>query len=125
MVAAASSGLTPEGFFAGSPAGRRILTAVQRVVAGLGEVTVRVSKSQVAFRRRTGFAFLWRPGQYVRSEVPAVLAIALARQVDSDRIKAVAHPSPRVWMHHLELHHPGEVDDQVAAWLAEAYAGAG
>jgi hypothetical protein len=37
----------------------------------------------------------------------------------------VVHPSPNVWMHHLELHEPSEIDDQVRGWLEEAYANAG
>jgi hypothetical protein len=86
---------------------------------------VRVTTSQIAFRRRRGFAYVWRPGQYVASEVPAVLSIALPREVSSDRFKSVAHPSPHVWMHHLELSDSSQIDDEVRSWLAEAYENAG
>ena len=55
-----------------------------------------MSRSQVAFRRRRGFAYLWRPAQYVRSDVPAVLSLALPRELVSDRFKEVVHPSARV-----------------------------
>ena len=48
-----------------------------RAVRALGPVEVRVSRSQVAFRRRRGFAYVWRPGRYVRSAVPAVLSVVL------------------------------------------------
>lgn len=82
------------------------------------------AKSQVAFRRRRGFAYVWRPGQYVGSDVPAVLSIALPHEVSSGRFKSVVHPSPTVWMHHLELHDVTEVDDQVRGWLVEAHAAA-
>ena len=98
---------------------------VQRVLSTVGEVSVSVSKSQVAFRRRKGFAYVWRPGQYLHSQVPAVLSIALPLEVRSARFKEVVHPSPNVWMHHLELHEPSEIDDQVRGWLEEAYANAG
>ena len=118
-------GWTAESFFEGHPHGLLVFRAVEQLVRGLGPVEVRVSRSQIAFRRRTGFAFVWRPGQYVRSEVPAVLSIALPRRVHSSRFKQVAHPSSRVWMHHLELPGPDQVDDEVRAWLAEAYADAG
>lgn len=110
-----------EEFFGGHPAGRAVAAAVTRVVDALGPHEVRVSRSQVAFHRRTGFAYLWRPGQYVSSEVPAVLSIALPREVASPRWKEVVQPSARVWMHHLELRTPLEVDDEVRAWLVEAY----
>ncbi|WP_043497657.1 DUF5655 domain-containing protein [Georgenia sp. SUBG003] len=94
-------------------------------VAGLGPHEVRVSRSQIAFRRRRGFAFLWRPAQYVRSDFPAVLSIALPQAETSHRFKEVVHPSGRVWMHHLELDDVAQVDDEVAGWLARAYDAAG
>lgn len=79
----------------------------------------------MAFRRRKGFAYLWRPGMYVKSEVPAVLSIGLPHEVRSSRFKSVVHPSPGVWMHHLELRGTDDLDDDVRGWLAEAYANAG
>ena len=57
--------------------------------------------------------------------MPAVLSVALSRRVESVRVKQVVQPSPRVWMHHLELASPDEVDDEVAGWLREAWAEAG
>lgn len=114
-------GRTPEDFFAGHPEGLALYTAVAEAIAALGEVTIRVSTSQIAFRRRKGFAYVWQPGQYVRSDVPAVLSLALPRRIDSERFTQVAHPAPRVWMHHLELHHVDQVDVEVRGWLREAY----
>lgn len=98
---------------------------MQRVVHGLGEVSEATTKSQVAFRRRRGFAYLWRPGQYVASDVPLVVSVALPRDVRSARIKEVVQPSTGVWMHHVELRDAAEVDHEVAEWLAEAHAAAG
>lgn len=113
------------GFFAGYPDGLAVCGAVQEAVGRIGDATTRVSKSQVAFRRRRGFAYLWRPGQYISSDVPAVLSIVLPFEVRSDRFKEVVHPSAKVWMHHLELHAPSDVDGQVQEWLTEAYLSAG
>jgi hypothetical protein len=115
----------PEELFAGFPDSLAICTRVASVVAEIGDATVAVSKSQVAFKRRRGFAYVWRPGQYVSSHVPAVLSIALPHEVTSGRWKEVVHPSPRVWMHHLELRTPADVDDEVRGWLREAYAETG
>ena len=56
-------------------------------------MSVAVTKSQVTFRRRKAFAFVWRPGQYVSSGVPAVLSIAMPHEVTSDRFKEIAHPA--------------------------------
>ena len=115
----------PEDLFDGFPRSLAVCRAVERAVSSIGDASVVVSKSQVAFRRRRGFAYVWRPGQYVDSDVPAVLSLALAHEVVSDRFKEVVHPSTHVWMHHLELDDAAEVDDQVRAWLREAYAAAG
>ena len=116
---------TPDELFTGFPESLAVYRAVADAVAELGEADVAVSKSQVAFKRTRGFAYVWRPGQYVSSDVPAVLSIALSHEVTSARWKEVVHPSPRTWMHHLELRTAAEVDDEARAWLREAYDEAG
>ncbi|MFJ5956439.1 DUF5655 domain-containing protein [Paenarthrobacter sp. NPDC092416] len=112
-------------FFEGSAQGLAICRTVFDVVSAFGPFTVRVSKSQVSLRRHRGFAYLWRPGKYVHSTVPAVLALALPCNLGSARFKEVSHPSPSMWMHHLELHDPSMVDAEVAEWLREAFDSAG
>lgn len=90
--------------------------SVLDATSGIGPVEVRTTKSQVAFRLQRGFAYVWRPGQYLeRPGAEAVLSIALGRRVDLPRFKEVAHPASTVWTHHLELHEPGDV-----AWLRQA-----
>lgn len=49
------------------------------MASSLGPMDIRVSKSQIAFRRRRGFAYLWRPGTYVRSDILLVLSLPLPR----------------------------------------------
>ena len=112
---------SPEDLFDGYPNCLAICRRVQQVLSAFGEVSVAVSKSQVSFRRGKAFAFVWRPGQYVSSGVPAVLSIALPYEVESERFKEIAHPAKTVWMHHLELRAVCEVDDQVCGWLTDAY----
>jgi hypothetical protein len=116
----------PEDVFAGHPDALALFEAVRDVVEALGPVETRVSRTQVAFRRRRGFAYVWRPGMWLRRPAAeAVLSIALGERIDSSRFKEVVHPSPQVWMHHLELNDPGELDEDVEAWLARAYDEAG
>jgi hypothetical protein len=99
---------------------------VRAIVDRLGPFDVRVSKSQVAFRRRRGFAYLWMPGKYLRKPTAeVVLSIALGRLDESRRFKEVVHPAPAHWMHHLEIHGLGDVDEEVADWLREAAERAG
>ncbi|MGZ5399612.1 MAG: DUF5655 domain-containing protein [Nocardioides sp.] len=111
---------TPETYFGDHAVG---LETYGRVHAALlsthPDVTVRVSRSQVAFRRRRVFAYLWLPGRYLRRPAAGVvLSIALHHRLTSARFKEVVHPGP--WMHHLEIAAPAEVDEEVLGWLALA-----
>ena len=102
MPRGVSGDSTPEQVFSGSPRGLDLFHAVERLLAAPTPPAVRATKSQVAFRAKRGFAYVWWPGRYVDSEVPVVLSSALPRRIESVRFKAIAHPSPGVWMHHLD-----------------------
>jgi hypothetical protein len=113
-------------FFAGQPLGLAAYERVRSIVEGFGPVEVRVSKSQVAFRRRRGFAYLWMPGVYLANPAAeVVLSIALRRRIESPRWKEVVRPASTTWMHHLEIRDVAELDDEVAGWLRAAAEGAG
>jgi hypothetical protein len=115
-----------EDFFAGHPLGVSVLHKLRSVLSDLGDVQVRVSKSQIAFRRKRGFAYLWMPSTYLRRPAAeVVLSIALGRHDESSRFKQVAHPTPKHWIHHLELHDAADIDGEVAAWMREAAERAG
>ena len=122
-----AGGLTPDEFFAGrDPAAPAIFAAVRAVVEALGPCEMRVTRSQIAFRRRTTFAMVWQPAMYLRrAGVPLVLTVGLRRRDLSPRWKEVVEPAPYRYTHHLELHSPAEVDEEVCAWLREAWELAG
>jgi hypothetical protein len=112
---------TPEDFFDGHPLGLAILEGVRSILDRFGPYDVRVSKSQIAFRRRRGFAYLWVPSQYLaKTDAEAVLSIALDRRDPSPRFKEVVNSAPGHWMHHVELNGLDDLDDEVEAWLREA-----
>jgi hypothetical protein len=112
-------------FFEGGELGLACHERVRSIVERDGPVVVRIGRSQVAFRRRRGFAYLWRPGRWLaKPGAEVVLSIALPSRVESPRWKQVAHPSPRTWMHHLELRSVDELDAEVERWLMEAAASA-
>lgn len=128
--AAQPNSRTPEwsidAYFEGHPASRELFDAVASRIAELADTTLQASKSQVAFRRQRAFAWVWRPDDYLHGHhAPLVLSLDLPRRDNSPRWKEVVEPRPGRFMHHLELRAPAEVDDQVAAWLAEAWAAAG
>jgi hypothetical protein len=72
------------------------------------------------------FAYLWAPGRHLRNpDADIVLSIVLGRDDASERFKEVAHPSPKHWIHHLEIHQLSDIDEEVSVWLAEAAERAG
>ena len=63
--------------FAGHDDALAILERVLALIDALGPVELRVGRSQIAFRWRRGFAYLWRPAQHLGHGAPAVLSIAV------------------------------------------------
>ena len=111
----------PEAFLEGLPLGLDVLARLRAALGDVPGVTLRTSKSQIAFRRRRSFAWLWLPGQYLRKPAAdLVLSIGLGRRVSSSRWKEVAHPAAAHWIHHLEIRAPAEIDAEVLEWLHEA-----
>ncbi|MDQ0678405.1 hypothetical protein QFZ30_001787 [Arthrobacter pascens] len=121
MTGAQARPSTPEELFRDSPAGMELYRAAHSLITTTVAASVRTTTSQVAFRRRRGFAYVWNPRRNLKTDVPAVLSIALPRRIDSPRFKEIVHPSANVWMHHLELRTAAELDAEVAEWLTEAY----
>ena len=111
-----------EAFFEGYEASRPLFDALWAAVQALGPAELRVTKSQIAFRHRVAFAWVWIPDRYLSGgHAPLVLSVSLRRRDDSPRWKEIVEPAPGRFMHHLELHGVGEVDDEVRRWLEEAY----
>lgn len=118
--------LVIEKFFEGYEEARPLFDTLCGVIAGLGPSEMRVTKSQIAFRRRVGFAWAWVPARYLRGRTaPLVLTVALRRRDDSPRWKEIVEPAPGRFTHHLELFSIEEIDEDVRGWLSEAWAAAG
>jgi hypothetical protein len=110
-----------ETFFDGRPEALALFACVRGVIESLGPASLRITKSQIAFRRRRAFAWAWTPDRYLRGELPPlVLSVALGRCDPSPRWKEVVEPRPGTWVHHLEIRDAGAIDDEVVRWLAEA-----
>ena len=116
--------MTLEEFFEDRDEARELFDAVIANMADLGSFETRVSKSQIACRRRRDFAWIWCPDRYLRGPTVAPLALSLSLPVRdvSPRWKEVVEPSPGRFMHHLELRNRSDLDDEVRHWLRQAYA---
>ena len=113
---------TLDEFFAGQEESRQLFEAVRGAVEAIGPVELRVGKSQVSFRRRTAFAWVWRPGQYLGGKIaPLVLTLSFSGRDPSPRWKEIVEPRPGRFTHHLELHSIAHVDDEVRGWLRDAW----
>lgn len=97
--------------------------AEAKILAAFPEVRVKVSKTQVGFFNRYGFAWLWPPRGRVkgRTGLYIVLTFGLERRLEHPRIVEAVEPYPRRWTHHVLISAPEEMDDQIMEWLQEAY----
>ncbi len=93
-----AAAVTLDEFFAGCDASRELFEAVRRAVEELGPVELRVTKSQIAFRRRIAFAWAWVPGQYLRRKAaPLVLTVGLRRRAGKRSWSHIQADSPTTW----------------------------
>ena len=118
--------MTLDEFFAGQEDSRRIFDALRSAVDALGPALLRITKSQIAFRRRRAFAWAWMPGKYLRGKhAPLVLTLSFRHQDLSPRWKEIVEPAPGRFTHHLELRSTVDIDDEVRSWLQQAWVEAG
>ncbi|HSO51912.1 MAG TPA: DUF5655 domain-containing protein, partial [Actinomycetes bacterium] len=71
--------------------------------------------TRIAFQVRMSFAAFSLRRPWVDGHV------VLARRLQHPRFRRVETFSPRNHLHQFRLEHLDEVDEEVAAWLAEAY----
>jgi len=117
--------MTLDEFFEGQDTSRGLFEALEVEIRAFGKAELRVTKSQIAFRRRIAFAWAWMPGKYLRRKTaPLVLTLSLRRRDASPRWKEIVEPYPGRFTHHLELYSRDDIDDQVRLWLREAWGSA-
>ena len=117
--------MTLDEFFAGHNDSRQIFDALRSAIENFGPVEMRITKSQVAFRRGRAFAWAWMPGTYLRGQLaPLVLTLGFRHRDASSRWKEIVEPKPGRFTHHLELYSPADIDNEVRAWLQAAWAAA-
>src|SRR5688572_8721231 len=109
-------------FFSEKPQAKKLFEAIQREVEVIGKTSIRVTKSQIAFRRKRNFAWVWIPGQYLKGKTaPLVLSLSFTWRDESPRWKEIVEPITGRFMHHLELNKLSEIDEEVRTWLRKAW----
>jgi uncharacterized protein DUF5655 len=100
-----------------APALRGVFDALLAAVRALGPVTVNATASRITFQAQMRFAGVERPR---RDHLP--LHFVLTRAIRSERLRRVEYLAPSYYVHRLRLRHTTEIDAELRAWLAEAYA---
>ena len=97
--------------------------AVRLYIESLGPVRMEAMKSQISFGTRTKFAWVWLPPPWAknRPENSIILTFGLRRHVEHERIMQAVEPRPGRWTHHVILEKQADLDEDVRAWLREAY----
>jgi len=80
-----------------------------------GPVTVLPEKTRIAFQVRMSFAAFVIRRNWVDGHV------VLARRLENPRFRRIETFSPRNHLHAFRIESLDEIDDEVAAWFAEAY----
>jgi hypothetical protein len=109
-------------FFEGYPESKPLFDALCEALDKLSPFEMQVTKSQIAFRRRKAFAWVWVPARYLRRKsAPLVLTMGFRYRQSSPRWKEIVEPRPGYFTHHLELYSVTDINDEVVSWLRSAW----
>ena len=99
-------------FFDGKPDELALYEAFLDKLTALGEFTTVAHKTQISLKNRRVFGCIL---------MMRVLRKALLRPLDSPRIAAVTEARPNRWTHHIVVGSENELDEELLAWVREAY----
>jgi hypothetical protein len=103
-------------FFGGRDAQRALFEALLACVRRCGPVTVNVNRTRISLQGRVRFAAINR---VTRDGLACHLW--LKRRIDSPRFERIEHLPPGNFVHHFRLTDAAGLDDELGAWIAEAY----
>lgn len=95
-----------------------------RVLAEIGEASIKVQKTQITFSNRRVFACVSQMRVRKKRELPEeyiVVTFGLNHPVDAARIAVKTEPYPNRWTHHVLVSSPEDIDAELMNWVREAY----
>jgi hypothetical protein len=107
---------TEDDYFAGRAAQRALYDALLAFVRRCGPVTVNVNRTRISLQGRVRFAAINR---VTRDGLACHLW--LKRRIDSPRFTRVEALPPGNFVHHFRLTDAEQLDEELGAWIAEAY----
>ena len=107
-------------FFTGKPEELALYECFRsRLLAEVGEAHIKVSRTQITFSGKYGFAFVSHPRR--KKERGILLSCGLFHRQQSNRIQYASEPYPNRWTHHMLVQRQEEIDEELIDWLKEAY----
>jgi Domain of unknown function (DUF5655) len=101
--------------FEGREALRPVFDAFVAAARENGPMTINATKSRITLQAEMRFAAVETRRARLKAHV------VLGRPIESPRFTKVEHLPPAYYVHHFELAQVEDVDDEVRAWLTEAY----
>ena len=93
------------------------------ILEQIPDVRIKVSKTQIGFFNKRGFAFVsFNPCRRAkdRPETWVTVTFGLAFRVDDPRIDVATEPYPNRWTHHVTVSRVEDMDGQLLGWIREA-----
>ena len=93
------------------------------ILEQIPDVKIKVSKTQISFSNKQGFAFVsFNPCRRAkeRPEVWMTVTFGLSYRKDSPRIDVATEPYPNRWTHHIMVGSEEEIDGELMGWICEA-----
>ena len=97
----------------------------KRLLAELEGVVIQPQKSQITLKNRRVFgavSFLLARRAKARPDPYITITMGLNRREGSPRVDQTSEPYPGRWTHHLVIGAAEEIDDELMAWVREAFA---
>lgn len=91
------------------------------IMASFPETEIKVSKTQISFKSRYGYAFVSLRRMKGCGENFIILTLGLPYRLDSPRAAAVSEPYPNRWTTHFIISSPDDIDAQMCSWISQAH----
>jgi len=93
------------------------------ILEQIPDVKIKVSKTQISFSNKRGFAFVsFNPCRRAkeRPDVWMTVTFGLGYRKDSPRVDVATEPYPNRWTHHVMVSSEEEIDAELMGWIREA-----
>lgn len=95
----------------------------EQIQARIPDVKIKVTKTQITFASKRGFAFVSFNSCRKAKDRPTVwmtVTFGLGYRKESPRIDVATQPYPGRWTHHVMVGSSDEIDEELLDWIKEA-----